>query len=237
MTGEKKEKRINEQQLIQDHIDIRLFGLLFAVENVHFKKVGSVQFAIGQSLNKVTELPIRMTRVVPTEADKKAGTFGEKSILRYSFIVFHGFLNNFAADEVQLSENDVTEMIKGAWHGTNELSTTSKYGQVSRLLIRIKYKKPTSYVGDIDRYIHLEPTNDKVDLDRLDDVSQVILNIDQLLSILKNNKDEIESLEYIASDDLVAKYGDKKDSIQTILEGWSQENTIIVTNLKETLES
>lgn len=234
ITGVKKEKVINEETLIKDHIDIRLFGLLFAVEEIHFKKVGPVQFAIGQSLNKVTELPIRITRIVPTKAEAKAGTFGEKSILRYSFIVFHGFLNNFAADEVQLTEEDVTEMMQGVWHGTNELSTTSKYGQVSRLLIRIDYKKPTSYIGDLDRYIHLEPANDNVDLNKLDDISQLVLNINQLLKILESNKGEIESLEYGASNDLIIKYGDTKGNAQTILKGWSAENKkVTLTNLLE----
>lgn len=234
ITGKKKDKVINEETLIKDHIDIRLFGLLFAVEDIHFKKIGPVQFAIGQSLNKVTELPIRMTRIVPTKADAKAGTFGEKSILRYSFIAFHGFLNNFAADEVQLTEEDVTEMIKGAWHGTNELSTTSKYGQVSRLFIRINYKKPNSYIGDLDRYIHMEPANDKTDLDKLDDISQFVLNINQLLNILESNKGELESLEYAASNDLIVKYGDTKGDTQTILNKWPAKNKeVTLTNLLE----
>lgn len=66
-----KESKIERDKLIADHIDIRLFGILFAVGDVHFKQVGPVQFAIGQSLNSpVEELPIRMTRVGPFEQSK-----------------------------------------------------------------------------------------------------------------------------------------------------------------------
>jgi CRISPR-associated protein Csh2 len=231
----KKGKTIDPKKLISAHIDIRLFGLLFAVEDIHFKQVGPVQFAIGQSLNKVQELPVRITRVVPTKIEAKAGTFGEKSILRYSFIAFHGFLNNFVATEVNLSEEDVTKMMRGLWYGTNELSTTSKYGQISRLLLRVNYKRDQSYIGDLDRYIRLEKSKDDVNLDRLDDISQIVLNVDNLLNILETNKDEIESLEYAANNDLVIKYDNKTDNARAILKEWSEKTKIRLVNLLDSL--
>ena len=122
--GKEKIKILNKDVLIRDHIDIRLFGILFAVEDITFKQVGPVQFSIGQSLHPVEEIPIRITRVVPTRAELKAGTIGDKSVLRYSFITFQGFTNDVVAKETGLTENEVNAMLKAMWFGTNELATT-----------------------------------------------------------------------------------------------------------------
>ena len=119
--------------------------------NLHFKQIGPVQFSIGQSLNKVEEISVRMTRVVPTRAGAKAGTFGEKNIVRYSFIEFHGFVNNNVAREVDLSEEDVKNMLVAMWKGTNSLSTSSKFGQQSRLLIKVNYKEDGYVFGPSSR--------------------------------------------------------------------------------------
>jgi CRISPR-associated protein Csh2 len=229
--GKKKIKQINRERLIGDHIDIRLFGLLFAVEDMHFKQVGPVQFAIGRSLNKVHELTVRMTRVVPTREEAKAGTFGEKSVLRYSFIVFHGFLNNLVAKQVHLSEADVQEMMKAMWVGTDELSTTSKFGQRSRLILRVNYSKPFAYIGDLDRYLALEKANQSVDLDKLEDVSQCLLNVQNLFRVLEGNKDRISSIEHASSDELRCTSGEKTDTFEKLFKEWSTKFKVETTNL------
>lgn len=55
-------KVVDRTALIKNHTDIRLFGLLFAVniedQNISFRQVGPVQFGIGQSLHPVEEQPI-----------------------------------------------------------------------------------------------------------------------------------------------------------------------------------
>jgi CRISPR-associated protein Csh2 len=232
--GDEKTKTppsLNRGKLISEHIDIRLFGLLFAVEDIHFKQVGPVQFAIGRSLNKVDELTIRMTRVVPTREEAKAGTFGEKSILRYSFIVFHGFLNDLVAKEVNLSESDVAKMMKAMWFGTDELSTTSKFGQRSRLLLRVNYSAPLAYIGDLDRYLALEKRNEEVDLEKLEDVSQCLLNVQNLFDILEKNKEKIASIEYSSSDALQCIYGTSVGSFKHLAEEWSKSSGIRLHDL------
>ncbi len=226
-----KGDKIDRDKLLSDHIDVRLFGLLFAVKKMHFKQVGPVQFAIGKSLNKVSELSIRMTRVVPTREDAKAGTFGEKSILRYSFIVFHGFLNNIVAKQVNLSETDITKMMKAMWFGTDELSTTSKFGQRSRLLLRVNYSKPSAYIGDLDRFIGLEKSNENVDLNKLEDISQCYVNLQPLFSILSANNEKIASIQYAASDQLLCKSETETKSFGDLMEGWSIKNNLTTANL------
>lgn len=210
-----KNKKVNRQELLADHIDIRLFGILFPVEKDTFKQVGPIQFGIGESLNPVEEIPIRMTRVVPTRAGAEAGTFGEKSVVRYSFIVFHGFLNDLVAKESGLTEEDVEMMMKAMWFGTTNLSTTSKYGQTSRLLLRIKFNKPLAYIGDLDRQLSLIPKSG-IDLRKLEDLSQVSLDVERLVSNLERNQAMIDSIDLAESPQLECVRGGKTGRLQSL---------------------
>jgi len=225
ISGSGKSKIINQEKLIKDHIDIRLFGLLFAVGDIHFKKIGAVQFAIGQSLNKVTEMPIKLVRVVPTRGNIKGGGMGERFVVRYSFIEFHGFINDNVAMDVILSEEDVTKMISAMWRGTNSLSTSSKYGQQSRLLVKVNYKDQ-GYIGDLDLRCKMEDQEQV-----LENINQFKLNVSELLDILEANKDIVESVEYAANNQLICK-NDKEGTFGDIIERWSDKSKIKTINLE-----
>lgn len=225
ISGSDKNKSINQAKLIEEHIDIRLFGLLFTVKGIHFKKTGPVQFSIGQSLNKVTEIPIRMVRVVPTKEDAKSGGMGERFVVRYSFIEFHGFVNDNVAKDVNLSEEDVRKMLTAMWRGTNSLSTSSKYGQQSRLLIKVNYKDQ-GYIGDLDLRCKMEDA-----VEPIENINQFNLNVSQLLDILETNKDIIDSIEYRSDDQLKCKNTDI-GSFDEIIEKWSSKSKIKITYLE-----
>jgi len=228
---EKKSKTVQREKLTKDHIDIRLFGLLFAVGGVHFKQTGPVQFGIGQSLNQVDEIQVRMTRVVPTKEEAKAGTFGEKHLLRYSFIVFHGFLNDIVAKEVNLTEKDVSSMMQAAWFGTNDLSTTSKFGQASRLLLRVNYAGTTSFIGDLDTHLHLDAKEKDFDLKKVEDISQITLNITSLLNYLDEHKKDVSSIEYAYDEALRCKCEGNEKTFNELLRDWAKNNKIEISDL------
>lgn len=222
INGEKKEKNINRDKLIDDHIDIRLFGLLFAVSDVTFKSVGPVQFSIGQSLNKVQEILVRNTRIVPTKEGAEAGTFGEKTILRYSLIVFHGFLNQVAAKDLHLTEDDVEKMMLAMWHGTNNLSTSSKFGQAARFLLRVIYSDDKAYIGDLDRGIALTKTED------LEDISQAGVDPTRLLSMLTENRRKIAEIQFGCHDNTILA---NNTDLKTIIVKWAEGNGIKYRNI------
>jgi CRISPR-associated protein Csh2 len=219
-----KNPKIDRIKLLKDHIDIKLFGILFAVGNLHFKQIGPVQFSIGQSLNKVEDMQIRMTRVVPTKAGAESGTFGEKYIVRYSFIEFHGFVNNNVAKEVDLSEEDVNNMLAAMWKGTSSLSTSSKFGQQSRLLVKVNYKDG-GYIGDLDLKCKLEANTDP-----LESISQVTLDTNELFNMLSKNKGIIDSVEYEDNAELICK-SDKESNFEELVEDWARKNSIRVSRL------
>ena len=231
-------------ELATEHIDVRLFGLMFLYadsdrkkakkEGPQFKKLGPVQFAIGQSLNKVKEILIRNTRVVPTlERGARSGTFGEKSILKYSLIVFHGFLNQIAAkldeEDPPLTEEDVMKMMLAIWHGTNELNTSSKFGQVSRFLLRIVYSDEHGYIGDLDKTVNLVNPNDE----NISDISEVVVDVSRLISTLNTRINIIKEIQYACHDSLnvinhtaeKSNKGEVKDEILSdILKKWAEDN-------------
>lgn len=226
ISGSDKSKTINQAKLIEDHVDVRLFGLLFTAKGgIHFKKTGPVQFSIGQSLNKVTEIPIRMVRVVPTKEDARSGGMGERFVVRYSFIEFHGFVNDNVAKDVNLSEEDVKKMLGAMWRGTTSLSTSSKYGQQSRLLIKVNYKDQ-GYVGDLDLRCKMED-----EVEPLENINQFKLNVSGLLDILETNKDIIDSIEYKSDDQMICKNNDI-GSFNEIIEKWSSKSKIKTTKLE-----
>ena len=210
-------------------------------ESLQFKKLGPIQFAIGQSLNKVQEMLIRHTRVVPTlERGARSGTFGEKSILKYSLIVFHGFLNQLTAklnmDDFPLTENDVNKMMLAMWHGTNELNTSSKFGQVSRFLLRIIYSDPHGYIGDLDQKVILTNSNNE----NITNLSEADIDVGKLISSLTTHKNIIKKIQYachVRSDEQKDLENDKaienkkmpqKRSLRNVLTEWATSNEKII---------
>ena len=237
--------KLKRDELLADHIDIRLFGILFVVgkENfkssevkagLNFKQIGPVQFGIGQSLNTMKEdtdiIRIGMTSLVPNTKNEagisKGGSFGEKWIVRYAFIQHHGFVNNNIAKDVNLTETDVMAMLTAMWNGTDALATSSKFGQKSRLLVKVNYKD-NGYIGDLDLMTRLEYDNGKT----LEDVTQVTLNLDGLLDILKNNKEIIDSVEFQYNPVLRCRYSDKVGTFYQIIDNWSKDSMISISKL------
>ena len=205
-------KKVKREELLANHIDIKLFGILFAVGGINFKQEGPLQFGIGQSLNSLKGdtdvIRIGMTSLVPNTKNEarisKGGSFGEKYIVRYAFIQFHGFVNNNVAKDVDLKEEEIMTMLTAMWNGTDELNTTSKFGQKSRLLVKVNYKD-NGYIGDLDLMTKLEQKEEL-----LENITQVRLKLDNLLELIESNKDIIESVEYEYNPTLLCTYREKQ---------------------------
>jgi len=122
------------KSLIEQCIDIKLFGATTAVEDKTMALTGPVQFKYGKSLHRVDLTYIKGTTVMPSKADKKQGTFTEKYILPYSLIAFYGIVNENAAikQNIPLTNNDLKFLLEGIWNGTKHLISGSKFGQVPR---------------------------------------------------------------------------------------------------------
>jgi len=219
----KKEKVVKPWE---HYIDLRLFGATIGIEKEEKENetqrpqskskrekgesiaiTGPVQFRFGRSLHRVAgPVLIKGTTVMPSEAGKKQGTFTETWILPYSLIAFYGIINENAAKDTGLTEKDISLLLEGMWNGTKNLITRSKVGSTPRLLLRVIYKKNNFYIGNLDKKIKL--ISNKRD-EELRDITDVKLDLTELISTLQKEKDNIEKIEHKISPDCVIE-GDLK---------------------------
>jgi len=199
-----KEDRLGDfktpEDLLDKCIDIRLFGATTAVEGKSMVLTGPVQFKYGRSLHKVDLTYVKGTTVMPAGSDRKQGTFTERYILPYSLIAFYGVVNeNAAANQgIQLTEEDVFLMLEGIWNGTKNLISGSKFGQIPRLLMQVVYKEGNFYIGELDKKLSL--VSNKNDDKEIRDISDVKIDITDLINALTGSKDKIEKIQVKANE-------------------------------------
>lgn len=194
----------SRDEILKKCIDIRLFGGVLPLDKDSIKFTGPIQLKMGRSLHKVELKFIKGTGAFASTAGKKNQTFREEYILPYSLIAFYGVVNENAAQETGLSEEDLTEFYEAMWHGTKNLISRSKMGHIPRLLIKVRHQKPYFFIGDLDKYIKLQ--SDKAD-EKIRDITDVTIDLADLSSVIEKNNEHIEKVEV------------KKDD-RTIISGW-----------------
>jgi CRISPR-associated protein Csh2 len=186
----------DEKNIIQSCIDIRLFGATTAIEKQTMTLTGPVQFKYGRSLHKVDLKYFKGTTVMPSREGAEQGTFWERYILPYSLIVFYGVVNENAArqQEIPLTESDLDLMFEAMWNGTKNLISGSKFGQMPRLLLQVKYKENENFhIGELDKRVSLT-TN--LGEESIRDVVDFKIEISPLVNELKKYQDRIEMIRY-----------------------------------------
>jgi len=206
----------NPEEIIKKCIDIRLFGATTAVRDKTMTITGPVQFKFGRSLHKVDLTFVKGTTVMPSRADARQGTFTERYILPYSLITFYGIVNENAAERqnLNLTPEDINLLLEGIWNGTKNLISGSKAGQTPRVLIHVVYKENNFHIGELDRRVSL--ISDKRD-EEIRDISEVKIDITELVNTLTNNKDKIEKARYKVDDRVVLVKDGQDVSIQDVL--------------------
>lgn len=193
--------------LLSEAIDVRLFGATvpFEITKSSFSDydkdmkssitfTGPVQFQMGRSLHLVEVKHIKGTGAFASKSGSKNKTFREEYILPYSLIGFYGIINENAAAKTGLTDEDIDLLIEGMWNGTKNLITRSKVGQTPRLLLKVNYSEENFFIGEIKNYIKL--LSDKRD-EQIRDLEDFQLDLTDLIQILNDNKDKIESVEYL----------------------------------------
>jgi CRISPR-associated protein Csh2 len=180
------------EDILKKCIDIRLFGGVIPMDKDSIIFTGPVQFKMGKSLHKVQVKYIKGTGAFASNEGANQQTFREEYILPYSLICFHGIINENAAKETRLTDEDVEELKKAMWEGTKNLISRSKFEHSPQMLIEVKYKDENFFIGELDKYISFD--SDLPD-EKIRDISDGILNLNRLKEVLEQNKDKIESVE------------------------------------------
>jgi CRISPR-associated protein Csh2 len=154
--GEKKRQAIQEA-VLRNCIDARLFGAALPLGRGEpsVQLTGPVQFsAFNRSLHRVTPVMVQQTAAYAGSAKANQKSFAERWLLPYALIAAYGVVNEVAARTTQMTDEDLTHLIKALWQGTADLNTHSKIGHDPLLLILARYE-PGHRIGALPRMVRL----------------------------------------------------------------------------------
>jgi len=184
-----------KEALFEQFLDLRLFGATLAVEDMAIGQPGPVQFKMGRSLHKVDTRYIQQSVTLPSEEGQEQGTFADRYDLPYSLIRFHGIVNENAAQDTNLTYDDVHKLADGLWNGTKSLITHSKMEHAPVALLLVEYSKDNYHTGGLDKLVDTE--SEKKD-EAIRSLSDVELVTDRLEETLSDNSEEIEDVHMLS---------------------------------------
>ena len=195
-------------EIMKGLIDVRLFGGISTLTNEETKKIkvnknectnghvqftGPVQFAaLNPSLNRVNLKMHQNTSHFTSKGDKAQGAIATTTLVPYSVVQIHGWINPTVAKSTDLKDDDLQKMFKALWYGTGGEGSSfsrSKVGQDSLLLLIIDYKENFDKLYGIDRTIKLEPNKGMKD-EQIRSMDDYALDFSKLKDLAKNDKIE-----------------------------------------------
>ncbi len=190
-------------------IDVKLFGGIATGKGDAVNLTGPVQFSLlNPSFNEVILRMHQNTSVFTSSAENKQGAIGTTTLVPYSLVQIHGWVNPKVAEKTGMTEEDLKLMYEGLWYGTSgdgSSHSRSKVGQNSILLLEIEYSQNNKKIYGVDRLIELKPKEDKKG-EQLRSMDDYEFDFSKLLSVADTEKiskikyyTEIESIKTIFS--------------------------------------
>lgn len=151
-----------------------------------------MQFAaLNPSLNRVNLRMHQNTSHFTSNEDNAQGAIATTTLVPYSVVQIHGWINPTVAKSTDLKEDDLQKMFKALWYGTGGEGSSfsrSKVGQDSLLLLVIDYKQDFDKVYGVDRTIKLVPKSLKDE--QIRSMEDYTLDFSKLKDLAKNDKIE-----------------------------------------------
>lgn len=210
-TNRNPKKILDIAELLKEQIDVRLFGGISTLgddakkikldskemKNGHTQFTGPVQFSLlNPSLNEVNLRMHQNTTHFTSKADNTQGSIGTTTLVPYSLIQIHGWVNPRVADTTGMTVEDLKLMYEGLWYGTSGEGSSysrSKVGQNSVLLIEIEYAQDNQKIYGAERLIELKPKEDKKG-EQLRSMDDYELDFSKLLDLATSEK--VEKIKY-----------------------------------------
>ncbi|WP_034602555.1 type I-B CRISPR-associated protein Cas7/Csh2 [Clostridiisalibacter paucivorans] len=196
-------KDIEKEDILDNLIDVRLFGATIPIQKETKTFTGPVQFNWGYSLNKVELMESAITSHFSTGDKNAQGAMGRDYRVKYSFIAFSGVVSGNRAEKTHLQEEDINKLDKAVVKSIPLLATRSKVGQYPRLYIRVQYKDPETILGDMRTMIKLVENTENPR-----DISEVALDVGDLLNFLKENRENVDKIYYFKDRNLKITNGE-----------------------------
>ena len=195
-------------EIMKGLIDVRLFGGISTLKdsetnnikvnkkqctNGHVQFTGPVQFAaLNPSLNRVNLRMHQNTSHFTSNEEKAQGAISTTTLVPYSVVQIHGWINPTVAKNTDLKEDDLKTMFKALWYGTGGEGSSfsrSKVGQDSLLLLVIDYKQDFDKLYGIDRTIKLK-LNEGLKDEQIRSMDDYDFDFSKLQELAKNDKIE-----------------------------------------------
>lgn len=207
--------------------DVRYFGATISLDtdlanDLPDQFEGPVQFNHGRSYHEVarnTESK-QLATVIANEDDseesgkKDQGTFATDNRISYGVIGFGGRINDNAATDTSLSQEDVERLDTLCWRALkNQTVTRSKAGQQPRLYVRVEYEHDGFEIGRLNDRISVASELPEDEIRGTDDFN---LDVSELVTALADNEARIDTV-YVTADSAVdfalpdGKTGDRED--------------------------
>ncbi len=199
-------KKIDVGEVLKEQIDVRLFGGISTLKDVdtaaikvdtkpmingHVQFTGPVQFALlNPSLNQVNLRMHQNTTHFTSKAENTQGSIGTTTLVPYSLVQIHGWLNPKVAEETGLTPEDMNLMFEALWFGTSgdgSSHSRSKIGQNAVLMVEIVYAAANKKIYGVDKLIKLIANEDKKE-EQIRSIDDYQLNVDKLLEVIKSDK-------------------------------------------------
>lgn len=197
--------------ILKEQIDVRLFGGISTLGddagsikvdgkgciNGHVQYTGPVQFALlNPSLNKVNLRMHQNTTHFTSKAENTQGSIGTTTVVPYSVMQIHGWLNPQIAESTGMTDNDLNQLFEGLWYGTNGEGSShsrTKSGQNSLLLLEIVYAESNKKVYGVNQLVKIMNKEGKDD-EQLRSMEDYEFDFSKLLETSKSEK--IEKVRY-----------------------------------------
>ena len=199
------------EAFVKTAADVRYFGATISLdtdlaEDLPNQFEGPVQFNHGRSYHEVarnTESK-QLATVIANEDDdggkKDQGTFATDNRISYGVIGFGGRINDNAAKDTHLTEDDVERLDTLCWRALkNQTVTRSKAGQQPRLYIRVEYKQGGFEIGRLNDRIGVDSDLPEDEIRGTDDFN---LDVSELVTTLADNDARIDTV-HITADSAV----------------------------------
>ncbi len=193
--------------------DVRYFGATISVDNDLSDELppqfeGPVQFNHGRSYHEVdrnTESR-RLATVIANPDDsaegnkKEQGTFADDHRISYGVIGFGGRINEHAASDTYLTEDDVKRLDTLCWRAIkNQTNTRSKAGQQPLFYVRVEYVEDGFEIGRLNNRIDIRSDKPENEIRGTDEFQ---LDVTELLTALADHQNRIDTV-YATANDLV----------------------------------
>ena len=190
-------------EILKEQIDVRLFGGISTLgdkpefdkkeySNGHVQFTGPVQFALlNPSLNKIDLRMHQNTSHFTSGDNKTQGAIATTTVVPYSVMQIHGWINPKVAETTGCTEEDIRLMFQALWNGTNGEGSSfsrSKVGQDSLLMLQIVYKDDASKLYGVDRLIKLKSKESDKKEEQFRSIDDFELDFDGLKKIAEDSR-------------------------------------------------